>query len=70
MDAQLQQLIELQMEQNQLLERYFWRFRFSLLSLLIRITLTFFGAVPEPPAGSLLIFVICGFTARRPDYRP
>ena len=27
-------------------------------------------AVPEPPAGSLLILVICGFAARRPDYRP
>ena len=40
MDDQLQQLIELQKEHNQLLERYLWRFRFSLLSLLLLTTIT------------------------------
>jgi hypothetical protein len=34
MDAQLQQIIELQKEQNQLLKKYLWRFRFSLMALL------------------------------------
>jgi hypothetical protein len=38
MDAQLQQLIELHVEQNQLLRRYLWRFRFSLAVLLILTT--------------------------------
>src|SRR4051794_37892039 len=38
MDAQLQQLIELQTKQNQLLERYLWRFRFSLMALLLLTT--------------------------------
>ena len=38
MDAQLQQIIELQTEQNQLLKRYLWRIRFSLLALLILTT--------------------------------
>jgi|tagenome__1003787_1003787.scaffolds.fasta_scaffold18499582_1 hypothetical protein len=38
MDAQLQQLIELQAEQNRLLKRYLWRIRFSLLALLILTT--------------------------------
>src|SRR5262245_8367237 len=38
MDAQLQQIIELQTKQNQLLERYLWRIRFSLLSLLVLTT--------------------------------
>jgi hypothetical protein len=38
MDAQLQQLIELQTKQNQLLERYLWRIRFSLLTLLLLTT--------------------------------
>jgi hypothetical protein len=32
MDAQIQQLIELQTEQNQLLKKHLWRFRFSLLN--------------------------------------
>jgi hypothetical protein len=40
MDAQLQQLIELQQEQNQLLKRHLWRLRFSLFSLLIMTTVT------------------------------
>jgi hypothetical protein len=38
MDAQLQQLIELQTEQNQLLKKHLWRFRFSLLTLLVLTT--------------------------------
>jgi hypothetical protein len=38
MDDQLQQLIELQKEQNQLLKRYLWRLRFSLLTLLLLTT--------------------------------
>jgi hypothetical protein len=38
MDAQLQQLIELQTKQNQLLEKHLWRFRFSLLTLLVLTT--------------------------------
>src|SRR5262249_25012553 len=43
MDAQLQQIIELQTEQNQLLKRYLWRIRFSLLTLLILTTLISLG---------------------------
>jgi hypothetical protein len=43
MDDQLQQLIELQKEQNQLLKRYLWRLRFSLLSLLLLTTITAIG---------------------------
>jgi hypothetical protein len=39
MDDQLQRLIELQTEQNQLLKRYLWRFRFSLLTLLVLTTM-------------------------------
>jgi hypothetical protein len=35
MDAQLQQLIALQTEQNQLLKKYLWRIRFSLITLLL-----------------------------------
>lgn len=38
MDSQLQQLIELQTKQNRLLERYLWRFRFSLITLLLLTT--------------------------------
>src|SRR6185295_13368178 len=38
MDPQLQQIIELQTEQNQLLRKYLWRIRFSLLTLLILTT--------------------------------
>ncbi len=38
MDAQLQQLVELLTEQNQLLKKYLWRFRFSLLTLLLLTT--------------------------------
>src|SRR5215204_1456797 len=38
MDSQIQQLIELQTKQNQLLERYLWRFRFSLMTLLVLTT--------------------------------
>jgi hypothetical protein len=38
MDAQLKELIELQKEQNQLLKKYLWRFRFSLLTLLVLTT--------------------------------
>ena len=38
MDAQLKQLIELQTEQNQLLKKYLWRFRFSLIALLLLTT--------------------------------
>jgi hypothetical protein len=43
MDDQLQQLIELQKEQNQLLKKYLWRLRFSLLSLLLLTTITAIG---------------------------
>jgi Na+-transporting NADH:ubiquinone oxidoreductase subunit NqrE len=43
MDAQLQQLIELQTKQNQLLEKYLWRLRFSLSALLILTTITCIG---------------------------
>jgi hypothetical protein len=43
MDDQLQQLIDLQKEQNQLLKRYLWRFRFSLLGLLLLTTATAIG---------------------------
>ena len=39
MDSQLQRLIELQSEQNQLLKKYLWRLRFSLLALLLLTTL-------------------------------
>jgi hypothetical protein len=38
MDAQLQKLIELQTEQNQLLKKHLWRFRFSLSTLLVLTT--------------------------------
>jgi hypothetical protein len=38
MEAQLQQLIELQTEQNELLKRYLWRIRFSLAALLLLTT--------------------------------
>jgi hypothetical protein len=37
-EEKLQQLIELQKEQNQLLKRYLWRLRFSLLALLMLTT--------------------------------
>jgi hypothetical protein len=37
MDA-LERLVELQIEQNQLLKKYLWRFRFSLLTLLLLTT--------------------------------
>jgi hypothetical protein len=43
MDAQIQQLIELQTEQNQLLKRHLWRFRFSLVALLLLTTATCCG---------------------------
>jgi hypothetical protein len=43
MEDQLQQLIELQKEQNRLLQRYLWRLRFSLLSLLLLTTITAIG---------------------------
>jgi hypothetical protein len=38
MDAQLQQLINLQTEQVELLKKYLWRLRFSLLTLLLLTT--------------------------------
>ena len=38
MDEQLQQLIELQKKQNALLEKHLWRFRFSLLFLMLMTT--------------------------------
>jgi hypothetical protein len=38
MDDHLQQLIELQKKQNALLEKYLWRFRFSLLFLMLMST--------------------------------
>ena len=58
MDDQLQQLIELQKEQNQLLNRYLWRFRFSLLSLLLLTTFTAVGLgvvvyQTRPPKGAV-----------------
>jgi hypothetical protein len=40
MDAQLKQLIDLQTEQNQLLKKHLWRFRFSLMTLLFLTTAT------------------------------
>jgi hypothetical protein len=43
MDDQLQELINLQREQNQLLKKYLWRFRFSLLTLLLLMTITAAG---------------------------
>jgi hypothetical protein len=43
MDDQLQELINLQKEQNRLLKKYLWRFRFSLLSLLVLTTITAAG---------------------------
>ena len=60
MDDQLQQLIELQKEQNQLLNRYLWRFRFSLLSLLLLTTFTAVGLgvvvyQTRPPKGAPFI---------------
>jgi hypothetical protein len=58
MDDQLQQLIELQRKQNQLLERYLWRVRFSLLALLVLTTfvccglglLIYLSSSPDPAA--------------------
>jgi hypothetical protein len=38
MDDQLQELINLQKEQNQLLKKHLWRFRFSLLYLMFLTT--------------------------------
>jgi hypothetical protein len=43
MDEQLKELVNLQREQNQLLKRYLWRLRFSLLSLLLITTATAVG---------------------------
>jgi cytochrome c-type biogenesis protein CcmH/NrfG len=43
MEEQLRRLIELQTEQNQLLRKYLWRIRFSLLTLLILTTLVAVG---------------------------
>lgn len=43
MDDQLQELINLQREQNQLLKKYLWRLRFSLLGLLLLTTATAIG---------------------------
>jgi hypothetical protein len=43
MDGQLQELINLQREQNQLLKKYLWRFRFSLMALLFVTTATAVG---------------------------
>jgi hypothetical protein len=43
MDDQLQQIIELHKEQNQLLKRYLWRLRFSLLGLLLLMTISCVG---------------------------
>jgi hypothetical protein len=42
-DGLLRELIELQREENQLLKKYLWRFRFSLLSLLLLTTATAIG---------------------------
>jgi hypothetical protein len=42
-DPQLQRLIELQTEQNQLLRKYLWRLRFSLLALLFLMTFVAVG---------------------------
>jgi hypothetical protein len=38
MEEHLQRLVELQTEQNQLLRKYLWRIRFSLLTLLLLTT--------------------------------
>lgn len=43
MENKLQELIDLQKEQNELLRRHLWRLRFSLLSLLLLITLVAVG---------------------------
>jgi hypothetical protein len=43
MEDQLTELVNLQREQNQLLKRYLWRLRFSLLSLLLITTATAVG---------------------------
>jgi hypothetical protein len=42
-DQLLRELIDLQKEENQLLKRYLWRLRFSLLSLLLLTTVTAIG---------------------------
>ena len=75
MDPQLQQLIELQSEQNQLLRKYLWRIRFSLLTLLILTTAiccglgalvyyarTSLSCLPQPAAAP--------FTTPPAGYRP
>jgi hypothetical protein len=43
MDDKLQELINLQKEHNELLRKYLWRFRFSLMSLLVLTTVTAVG---------------------------
>lgn len=42
-DGLLRELIDLQKEENQLLKKYLWRLRFSLLSLLLLTTATAIG---------------------------
>jgi hypothetical protein len=42
-DGLLRELIDLQKEENQLLKKYLWRLRFSLLSLLLLTTATAVG---------------------------
>jgi hypothetical protein len=42
-DQLLRELIDLQKEENQLLKKYLWRLRFSLLSLLLLTTATAIG---------------------------
>jgi hypothetical protein len=66
MEEKLQQLIDLQTEQNQLLKRYLWRIRFSLLGLLLMTTAVAIGlgfvayhtrphtAKPAPPVQYIL----------------
>jgi hypothetical protein len=65
MDDQLQQLIHLQREQNELLKKHLWRFRFSLLTLLLITTATAMGlgflvyrqqSPANPPATTIPLF--------------
>src|SRR5262245_8378047 len=79
MDAQLSQVVQLLTEQNELLKRHLWRFRFSLLALLILMTLTCGGLgfvsctqqkssriAPYPAAGSYTLSLTQGSTQPKP----
>ena len=84
MDAQLKELIDLQREQNQLLKKYLWRFRFSLITLLLLTTAiciclgfviytqqTNLSPKPAGAAGAFASQLISGGTGSRvPDLIP